>query len=99
MAWFGEQFLLGLLTQALGAGGIAYWAHVGGFATGAALGAVLLLFVPGRTLWARERTKPWYMQEEFNKKEEDQLTVLNLSGAGPQAGASEKQLESPVREQ
>jgi hypothetical protein len=24
MAWFGEQFLLGLLTQALGAGGIAY---------------------------------------------------------------------------
>jgi hypothetical protein len=34
-------------------------------------------------LRARERAKPWYMQDAFNK-EDDQLTVLNLSGAEPQ---------------
>lgn len=81
MAWFGEQFLLGLLTQALGTGGIAYWGHVGGFATGAVIGGVFLLLVPKRVL--RERAKPWYMQDAFNK-ENDHLTVLNLSGAGSQ---------------
>jgi len=89
MAWFGEQFLLGLLTQALGAGGIAYWAHVGGFATGAVIGGVFLLVVPKGVLRARERAKPWYMQDAFNKKN-DNLTVLNLSGA-------ESQQEAPTK--
>lgn len=89
MAWFGEQFLLGVLTQALGAGSIAYWAHVGGFATGAAIGGVFLLVVPKRVLRARERAKPWYMQAAFNK-EDAHLTTLNLSGARPAAGAPTK---------
>lgn len=84
MAWFGEQFLLGLLTQALRGGGVAYWAHVGGFASGAVIGGVFVLLVPKRVLRARERTKPWYMQDTFNK-EDDHLTVLNLSSAAPQA--------------
>lgn len=78
MAWFGEQFLLGLLTQALGAGGVAYWAHIGGFTTGAMIGGVFLLVVPKRVLRARERTKPWYMQDAFNKND-DHLTLLDLS--------------------
>lgn len=90
MAWFGEQFLLGLLTRALGAGGIAYWAHVGGFATGAVIGGAFLLLVPKRVLRARERAKPWYMQDAFNK-EDDHLTVLDLSRAEPQR---ERQLKA-----
>jgi membrane associated rhomboid family serine protease len=36
-AWVGEQTLLGLITQGLGASGVAYWAHIGGFATGLVL--------------------------------------------------------------
>jgi len=89
MAWFGEQFLLGLLTKALGAGGIAYWAHVGGFATGASMGGAFLLVVPKRVLRARERGKPWYMQDAFNKQD-DHLTTLNLSSAEPAAEAPTK---------
>lgn len=44
--WIGEQFVLGLITQATHATGIAFWAHVGGFATGLAVAAVYLLMVP-----------------------------------------------------
>ena len=87
MAWFGEQFVLGLLTQALGAGGVAYWAHVGGFATGAAIGGVFLLVVPKKMLRARERAKPWYMEEAFNQ-EDNHLTVLKLSQPLPEAETS-----------
>jgi hypothetical protein len=47
------------------------------------IGGVFLLLVPKRVLRARERAKPWYMQDAFNK-EDHHLTVLNLSGAVPQ---------------
>jgi len=89
MAWFAEQSLLGLLTQTLGGGGIAYWAHVGGFVIGAAIGGVFLLFVPKRVLRARERAKPWYMQEAFNY-DDNRLTTLNLMSAPPVAKAATK---------
>lgn len=36
--WFGFQILLGLLSLAGGGGGIAWWAHVGGFLAGICLG-------------------------------------------------------------
>jgi membrane associated rhomboid family serine protease len=37
--WFGEQLLLAVLTSALGtSGGIAFWAHVGGFVCGVVAG-------------------------------------------------------------
>jgi membrane associated rhomboid family serine protease len=39
LAWFGEQTILGLVTTALHvAGGVAYWAHFGGFVVGAMIG-------------------------------------------------------------
>ena len=39
LAWFGEQTILGLITTALHvAGGVAYWAHFGGFVIGAIIG-------------------------------------------------------------
>lgn len=39
--WIGEQTVLGLVTTALGSngGGVAFWAHVGGFVTGLICGA------------------------------------------------------------
>jgi membrane associated rhomboid family serine protease len=46
--WFGEQFLLDHLSRQAGlesAAGVAYWAHIGGFATG--LAVAILLRLPG----------------------------------------------------
>jgi membrane associated rhomboid family serine protease len=45
-AWFGEQAILGLLTQAAQFSSVALWAHVGGFVTGAGLTSLLLLIAP-----------------------------------------------------
>lgn len=36
--WFAFQFLYGILTPSLG--GVAYWAHIGGFAAGMSFGAI-----------------------------------------------------------
>jgi len=56
--WFTEQALLALIWQHTGLaehGGIAFWAHVGGFFTGALLG--LLLRWTG--VQERHRKRPW----------------------------------------
>jgi membrane associated rhomboid family serine protease len=50
-AWIAEQTLLGLLTQALGPSSVAFWAHVGGFAVGLAMGGVALLVIPKKSVW------------------------------------------------
>jgi len=44
--WFVQQALLGLndLQSAMDSGGVAYWAHAGGFLFGAILGPLLGLF-------------------------------------------------------
>lgn len=39
--WIGEQFLLGLITSTLHSAGIAFWAHVGGFACGFLIAAAV----------------------------------------------------------
>src|SRR5215475_2679964 len=58
LTWFGEQTLLGLLVSATHrAGGVAYWAHAGGFAFGAAIG---LMF---RGMWS---------PEEMRRRDEDE---------------------------
>ena len=44
--WIAEQFILGLITQATHATGVAFWAHVGGFTTGLAVAATYLLIIP-----------------------------------------------------
>lgn len=44
--WVAEQALLGLLTQAVRFSSTAFWAHVGGFATGAGITGIMLLVAP-----------------------------------------------------
>jgi membrane associated rhomboid family serine protease len=51
--WFAAQLLSGLLSES-GAGGVAFWAHVGGFVTGLAL--LVLLRPRGLRLWRPPRT-------------------------------------------
>ncbi len=45
-AWIVEQTLLGLLTQAIHVSSIAFWAHVGGFATGVLAAVIFKLATP-----------------------------------------------------
>lgn len=45
-AWIGEQAVLALLTQAGQFSEVAFWAHIGGFSTGAAVTSILLLIAP-----------------------------------------------------
>jgi membrane associated rhomboid family serine protease len=45
-AWIGEQAILALLTEAARFSSVAFWAHVGGFLTGASLTWLLLLVAP-----------------------------------------------------
>ncbi len=45
-AWFGEQTLLGLLTRLSVFTSVAFWAHVGGFLTGVAAGALFNVWLP-----------------------------------------------------
>jgi membrane associated rhomboid family serine protease len=76
-AWIGEQTVLGLLTQAVRVSSVAFWAHVGGFATGVAAALVFMLAVPAKQRRLAERAKPWYMQDSFNR-EEEHITRLKL---------------------
>lgn len=64
--WIGEQFLLGLIFKAVGGsgGGIAFWAHVGGFVSGLFCAALIL---PRATAEEREmilRPKPLSQEEK-----------------------------------
>jgi membrane associated rhomboid family serine protease len=53
--WFGAQLLSGLLSDTgAGAGGVAFWAHVGGFVTGIVL--LTLLRPSGTLLWQPPKT-------------------------------------------
>jgi membrane associated rhomboid family serine protease len=45
-AWIGEQVVLALITQVAQFSSVAFWAHVGGFAAGAGLGAIYHSCVP-----------------------------------------------------
>ncbi|WP_415639389.1 rhomboid family intramembrane serine protease, partial [Paracoccus nototheniae] len=56
-AWFGLQ-MLGGLASASGQGGVAYWAHAGGFAAGVLLAAPLFLRRGGPAFWARTHGHP-----------------------------------------
>lgn len=45
-AWIGEQTILGLLSQTVAFSSTAFWAHIGGFATGIAITSALLVVAP-----------------------------------------------------
>lgn len=84
--WIGEQTVLGLMTTALGSngGGVAFWAHVGGFVTGLLCGA---LDLPWADSAEREEIlhppplTPHEKDELFADREEQpsELTTLKLS--------------------
>jgi membrane associated rhomboid family serine protease len=81
--WIGEQFLLGLLSRGLGAvGGVAFWAHVGGFGTGMLCAALVL---PKATAEEREailRPKPLTEEEKeelFADRAEKRSEVITLN--------------------
>lgn len=56
-AWFGLQ-MFGGLAAASGQGGVAYWAHAGGFAAGVLLAIPLFLRRGGPAFWARTHGHP-----------------------------------------
>ena len=56
-AWFGLQLFSGLATSASD-GGVAYWAHVGGFVAGLVLCVPLWLRRGGRGYWDRTQGHP-----------------------------------------
>ncbi len=83
--WIAEQFLLGVLSRAWGAiGGVAFWAHVGGFVTGLLCAALVL---PSATPEEREailRPRPLTPEEKEElfadrAEKESELTTLNLN--------------------
>jgi membrane associated rhomboid family serine protease len=55
--WFGLQLFNGAAMDAAG-GGVAYWAHAGGFVAGVALLLPLWLRYGGPTVWARWHGRP-----------------------------------------
>ncbi|HEX6772301.1 MAG TPA: rhomboid family intramembrane serine protease [Acidobacteriaceae bacterium] len=62
-AWITEQFILGVLTDAVrggtsNGGGVAFWAHVGGFATGLLCASIVLLKVGSEEREMIIRPKP-----------------------------------------
>lgn len=68
--WIGEQFLLGLITSSIHSVGIAFWAHVGGFATGLMISGVIVA-----TVRPEEREKLLHPEplSELEKNEFDEV--------------------------
>ncbi|MBE9476645.1 MAG: rhomboid family intramembrane serine protease, partial [Proteobacteria bacterium] len=63
-AWMVFQIVGGLLTAATG-GGIAYWAHIGGFIMGIALTFPLWLYLGGPAYWKTCDFRPPYDPTTF----------------------------------
>lgn len=63
--WFGMQILGGLGTPSE-AGGIAYWAHAGGFAAGMALTLPLWLRRGAAGFWQRTHGRPPHPETEYS---------------------------------
>lgn len=58
-AWFAEQTLLALITTALhSTGGVAYWAHFGGFVVGAIIGLTFRIVARGNLREAEDLPEP-----------------------------------------
>jgi len=50
--WFATQFMMGVANAHAATGGVAFWAHVGGFVAGMVLGPTLRRRRPSRPEWA-----------------------------------------------
>ncbi|TXI05587.1 MAG: rhomboid family intramembrane serine protease [Pseudorhodobacter sp.] len=62
--WFGLQLFSGLSTPT-DMGGVAYWAHAGGFAGGLILGLPALLRRGGKAYWARTKGHPPHPEASY----------------------------------
>jgi len=60
-AWMGVQ-IFGGLASATSGGGVAYWAHIGGFIVGAALAVPIWLKLGGPQFWQRSQYRPPHAQ-------------------------------------
>ncbi len=56
--WLALQFLGGFATPSPGGGGVAYWAHIGGFAAGVVFALPLFLRLGGRAFWEKTHGHP-----------------------------------------
>lgn len=63
--WFGFQFFGGF-TSVGGEGGVAYWAHIGGFLAGIILTLPLFLTRGGPKLWTINHGKPPHPDAEYS---------------------------------
>lgn len=63
--WFGLQVFNGTMTPT-DDGGVAYWAHAGGFAAGVAMAWRTLSRLGGRAFWARTHGKPPHAEATYN---------------------------------
>lgn len=62
--WFGLQLVSGLSMDALG-GGVAYWAHAGGFVAGVVLALPVWMRRGGRAYWTTWDGKPPHNEVEY----------------------------------
>jgi membrane associated rhomboid family serine protease len=64
--WFGLQLLGGFNTPS-DQGGVAYWAHIGGFAAGVVLMAPVLMARGGTAYWARTHGVPPHPETQYTQ--------------------------------
>jgi membrane associated rhomboid family serine protease len=62
--WFGMQFLGGISSNAF-EGGVAYWAHAGGFVAGLLLTIPLWLRLGGPAFWQRTQGLPPHPEARY----------------------------------
>ncbi|MDO5622285.1 MAG: rhomboid family intramembrane serine protease [Paracoccus sp. (in: a-proteobacteria)] len=65
IAWFGLQLFSGYASEA-GGGGVAYWAHAGGFVVGVVLTLPLFLRLGGTQFWTRTHGHPPYAPVDYH---------------------------------
>ena len=75
-AWIGEQLLLALLTRLAPFSSVAFWAHIGGFATGAMAGVLYHYRVPEIN---RPSIPVIELEGEDTKEQPSDLTTLKLN--------------------
>jgi membrane associated rhomboid family serine protease len=91
--WFGMQLLNGFGSSGAG-GGVAFWAHVGGFVAGMAL--IPLMKLPGVPLFARAQHKPFY-REPVREAFQPTRSEVRSGQAGPWGRRDDDQKSTPSK--
>jgi len=76
-AWIGEQTLLGLLSQAWHFSSTAFWAHVGGFATGLVAAFCFKTLIPLDSK-GMPINRPWFIPSASTEKPIDSRSITEL---------------------